>query len=204
MCTRRAHNTHQPNVIQQDNTSFSPPLVVQTEPEWKDVNRRLRVAIVRWKESQSVPLLACEQSPRGDMRQNSTICCRPDEGDRQGGHRTAQTREQPESAAQLTTGGGKKRGAAKSATATVVTPDAIVASVNAKHPAGTLSLVICTAVNMVCGIGGVVFGRSQGAPHMAVSPRAMRTCGSRGTTRHCRWAVARRRSMDCLMKLGGL
>ncbi len=208
MCTRHAHSTHQINVIQQDNPSFSPPLVVQTEPEWKDVNRRLRVAIGRWRESQSVPPLACGQSPQRDMRKNSTICRPRNGGAHQEGRRTAEAREQPESAAQPTTGGGKKRGAAKSATATVVPPDAIAASVKAKHPAGTLSLVICNTVNMVYDMGGVVFGRSQGAHHMAVSPRVLRTCGSRGATRYGRWAVARRRSTDCLMnwapRLGGL
>ncbi len=46
------------------------------------------------------------------------------------------------------TGGGKKRGAAKSATAATVTPDAIAASVKAKHVAGTLSLVICNTVDL--------------------------------------------------------
>lgn len=61
---------------------------------------------------------------------------------------------QPEAAAQPTTGGGKKRGAAKSAAATAVTPDAIAASVMAKHAAGTLSLVICNTVDMA----RVVFG----------------------------------------------
>lgn len=55
---------------------------------------------------------------------------------------------QPEAAAQPATGGGKKRGAAKSAAATAVTPDAIAASVKAKHVAGTLSLVICNTVDM--------------------------------------------------------
>ncbi|MBY0279026.1 DEAD/DEAH box helicase [Candidatus Binatia bacterium] len=55
---------------------------------------------------------------------------------------------QPEAAAQPTTGAGKTRGAAKSAEATAVTPDAIAASVKAKHVAGTLSLVICNTVHM--------------------------------------------------------
>jgi len=59
---------------------------------------------------------------------------------------------QPEVAAQPTTGGGKKRGAAKSAGATAVTPDAIAASVQAKHVTGTLSLVICNTVDMACAV----------------------------------------------------
>ncbi len=55
---------------------------------------------------------------------------------------------QPEAAAQPMTGGGRKRGAAKSATTPAATPDAIAASVKAKHAAGTLSLVICNTVDM--------------------------------------------------------
>jgi CRISPR-associated endonuclease/helicase Cas3 len=55
---------------------------------------------------------------------------------------------QPEAAAQATTGGGKKQRAAKSAAATPVTPETLAASVNAKHAAGTLSLVICNTVEM--------------------------------------------------------
>lgn len=46
------------------------------------------------------------------------------------------------------TGGAKKRGAAKPAVATAVTPDVIAASVKAKHVPGTLSLVICNTVDM--------------------------------------------------------
>lgn len=53
---------------------------------------------------------------------------------------------QPGATPQPTTGGGKKRGAAKSATM-AVTPDAIAASVKAQHVAGTLSLVICNTVD---------------------------------------------------------
>lgn len=45
------------------------------------------------------------------------------------------------------TSGAKKRGVAKSATATV-TPDAIAKDVVEKHAAGTLSLVICNTVDM--------------------------------------------------------
>src|SRR5690606_33118181 len=41
-----------------------------------------------------------------------------------------------------------KRGAAKSPAATAVTPDAIAASVQAKHVAGTLTLVVCNTVDM--------------------------------------------------------
>ncbi|MCC7195705.1 MAG: DEAD/DEAH box helicase, partial [Gemmatimonadaceae bacterium] len=63
---------------------------------------------------------------------------------------------QPEAAAQPTTGGGKKRGAAKSAAATAVTPDAIAASVKAKHAAGTLSLVICNTVDMARAVFGAL------------------------------------------------
>lgn len=59
---------------------------------------------------------------------------------------------QPEAAAQPPTGGGKKRDAAKSAAATAVTPDAIAASVKAKHATGTLSLVICNTVDMARGV----------------------------------------------------
>jgi CRISPR-associated endonuclease/helicase Cas3 len=54
---------------------------------------------------------------------------------------------QPEAATQSSTGGGRRRGAAKSAAATAVTPDAIAASVMARHVAGTLSLVICNTVD---------------------------------------------------------
>ncbi len=46
------------------------------------------------------------------------------------------------------TGKGKKGSAAKSAVAPAVTPEAIAASVKAKHMAGTLSLVICNTVDM--------------------------------------------------------
>lgn len=63
---------------------------------------------------------------------------------------------QPEAAAQPPTGGGKKRGAAKSAAATAVTPDAIAASVKAKHAAGTLSLVICNTVDMARAVFGAL------------------------------------------------
>ena len=63
---------------------------------------------------------------------------------------------QPEAAAQPTTGGGKKRGAAKSAAATAVTPNAIAASVKAKHVAGTLSLVICNTVDMARAVLGAL------------------------------------------------
>lgn len=62
----------------------------------------------------------------------------------------------PEAAAEPTTGGGKKRGAAKSAAATAVTPDAIAASVKAKHVAGTLSLVICNTVDMARAVFGAL------------------------------------------------
>jgi CRISPR-associated endonuclease/helicase Cas3 len=55
---------------------------------------------------------------------------------------------QADAAAQPTTGGRKNRGAAKSAAPTAPTPDAIAASVKAKHVAGTLSLVICNTVDM--------------------------------------------------------
>lgn len=54
----------------------------------------------------------------------------------------------PEAAAEPATGKGKKRGAAKSGAATAVTPDAIAASVQAEHVAGTLTLVICNTVDM--------------------------------------------------------
>lgn len=63
---------------------------------------------------------------------------------------------QSEAAAQPTTGGSKKRGAAKSAAATSVTPDAIAASVKAKHVAGTLSLVICNTVDMARAVFGAL------------------------------------------------
>ncbi len=63
---------------------------------------------------------------------------------------------QPEAAAQPPTGGGKKRSAAKSATATAVTPDAIAASVKVKHVAGTLSLVICNTVDMARAVFGAL------------------------------------------------
>lgn len=46
------------------------------------------------------------------------------------------------------TGRGKQRGAGTSGTAATVTPDAIAASVTAKHVAGTLSLVVCNTVDM--------------------------------------------------------
>jgi len=55
---------------------------------------------------------------------------------------------QPEAAAEPATRRGKKRGAAKSAAATSVTPDTIAASVRAKHMPGTLTLVICNTVDM--------------------------------------------------------
>jgi CRISPR-associated endonuclease/helicase Cas3 len=55
---------------------------------------------------------------------------------------------QPEAAAEPATRRGKKRGAAKSAAATSVTPDTIAASVRAKHMPGTLTLVICNTVEM--------------------------------------------------------
>lgn len=67
----------------------------------------------------------------------------------------------PEAAAQPTTSGGKKRGAAKSAAATAATPNAIAASVKAKHVAGTLSLVICNTVDMA----RAVFGALPSANH---------------------------------------
>jgi len=58
---------------------------------------------------------------------------------------------QPDASAP-TTGGGKKRNAAKSATVATVTPDtvadAIAASVKAKHVARTLTLVVCNTVDM--------------------------------------------------------
>lgn len=54
----------------------------------------------------------------------------------------------PEAAVEPATGKGKKRGAAKSGAATAVTPDAIAASVQAKHVPGTLTLVICNTVDM--------------------------------------------------------
>ncbi len=63
---------------------------------------------------------------------------------------------QPEAAAQPPTGGGKKRDAAKSAAATAVTPEAIAASVKAKHTAGTLSLVICNTVDMARAVFGAL------------------------------------------------
>lgn len=63
---------------------------------------------------------------------------------------------QPEATAQSTTGGGKKRDAAKSAAATAVTPDAIAASVKAKHVAGTLTLVICNTVDMAREVFGAL------------------------------------------------
>lgn len=56
-------------------------------------------------------------------------------------------------ASDLKTGGGKKRGAAKLAT---VTPDAVAASVKAKHVAGTLSLVICNTVDMARAVFGAL------------------------------------------------
>lgn len=48
------------------------------------------------------------------------------------------------------------RGAAKSAAATAVTPDAIAASVKAKHAVGTLSLVICNTVDMARAVFGAL------------------------------------------------
>ncbi|MEW5740759.1 MAG: DEAD/DEAH box helicase [Myxococcota bacterium] len=68
---------------------------------------------------------------------------------------------QPEAAAQPATGGGRKRGAAKSAAATAVTPDAIATSVKAKHVAGTLSLVICNTV----GVARAVFRALSSVDH---------------------------------------
>ena len=59
------------------------------------------------------------------------------------------------------TGGGKKRGAAKSATAATVTPDAIAATVKAKHVAGTLTLVICNTVDLA----RAVFGELSSVDH---------------------------------------
>lgn len=63
---------------------------------------------------------------------------------------------EPEAAAQPTTGGGEKRGASKSAAATAVTPDAIAASVKARHVPGTLSLVICNTVDMARAVFGAL------------------------------------------------
>lgn len=63
---------------------------------------------------------------------------------------------QPEAAPAPPTGSGKRRGAAKSAAATVVTPDAIAASVKAKHAAGTLSLAICNTVDMARAVFGAL------------------------------------------------
>lgn len=54
----------------------------------------------------------------------------------------------PEAAAEPTIRRGTKRGAAKSVAATEVTPEAIAASVHAKHVPGTLTLVICNTVEM--------------------------------------------------------
>jgi CRISPR-associated endonuclease/helicase Cas3 len=54
------------------------------------------------------------------------------------------------------TGGAKKRGAAKPATAATVTPDAIAASVNANHVAGTLSLVMCNTVDTARAVFGAL------------------------------------------------
>jgi CRISPR-associated endonuclease/helicase Cas3 len=64
---------------------------------------------------------------------------------------------QPEAAKQPATGGSKQRGATKSAAAMLVTPEAIAASVNAKHVAGTLSLVICNTVDMARAVFGALF-----------------------------------------------
>lgn len=58
---------------------------------------------------------------------------------------------QPEAAAEPMTGKCKKR-AAKATAATAVTPDAIAASVQAKHVAGTLTLVICNTVEMASSV----------------------------------------------------
>lgn len=63
---------------------------------------------------------------------------------------------QPEAAAQPTAGAGKRRGAAKSPTAATVTPDAIAASVKARHVAGTLSLVICNTVDLARAVFGAL------------------------------------------------
>lgn len=54
----------------------------------------------------------------------------------------------PETAAEPTTGRGKKRGSPQTAAATAVTAGAIAASVQAKHVPGTLTLVICNTVDM--------------------------------------------------------
>lgn len=63
---------------------------------------------------------------------------------------------QPEAATQPPTGGAKKRDAVKSAAATAATPEAIAASVKAKHAAGTLSLVICNTVDMARAVFGAL------------------------------------------------
>lgn len=55
---------------------------------------------------------------------------------------------QPVAAAEPASSKSKKRGSAKSAAA--ATPDAIAASVQAKHVPGTLTLVICNTVDMAC------------------------------------------------------
>jgi len=51
-----------------------------------------------------------------------------------------------ETAAEPTTGRGKKRGSPQTAAATALTPDAIAASALEKHVPGTLTLVICNTV----------------------------------------------------------
>lgn len=63
---------------------------------------------------------------------------------------------QPEAAAQPLAAGGRKRGTAKSAAEPVATPDAIAASVQAKHAVGTLSLVICNTVDMARAVFGAL------------------------------------------------
>lgn len=63
---------------------------------------------------------------------------------------------QPKEVAQPKSSGRKKRGAARSAAATTVTPDAIATSVMAKHVPGTLSLVICNTVDMAREVFGAL------------------------------------------------
>lgn len=63
---------------------------------------------------------------------------------------------QPEAAAQPRAGAGKKRGATKSPMVATVTPDAIAASVKARHVAGTLSLVICNTVDLARAVFGAL------------------------------------------------
>lgn len=59
-------------------------------------------------------------------------------------------------ASERKTSGGKKRGAAKLATAAAVRPDAIAATVTDEHVAGTLSLVICNTVDMARAVFGAL------------------------------------------------